>query len=216
MKDKKWIDISQPLHKKTAHWPGDTPFSYETIYRKKDTGSVNIGKMTMSLHSGTHIDAPFHFLDDGDTVTELDVNRCIGPCLLIDVSNRDEMGVEVIQQQDYTGVDKVLFKTAAWKDRTVFPAKIPVLSLEAIDYLHDKGITLIGVDLPSVDHIDSKELPRHHRIHQYGMYILENVVLDNVSPGKYELIALPLPIEQADGSPVRAVITPLSTAKGME
>ncbi|WP_332632638.1 arylformamidase [Halalkalibacter flavus] len=209
MTTEKWIDISQPLRVDTAHWPGDTPFSYEVVYRKSETGSVNIGKITTSMHTGTHIDAPFHFLEDGTRVTDLDLNIFIGPCLIVDVSNLPLIDVDVLKQYQLEGAERLLLRTSAIKDRTVFPKQIPLLTLEAIDYLNSKQIQLIGVDLPSVDQIDSKDLPRHHRLHNYGMYILENVVLDHVVPGKYELTALPLPIDEADGSPVRAAIKPV-------
>lgn len=216
MTSEKWIDISQPLRGDMAHWPGDTPFSYEVVYRKSKTGSVNIGKITTSLHTGTHIDAPFHFLDNGTHVTELDINIFIGPCLIIDVSGFEKIDVEVLKKVEMKDSERLLLRTSARKDLTVFPDKIPTLTIEAIDYLKSQDITLIGIDLPSVDQIDSKELPIHHRLCQHKMYILENVILDHIKPGMYELSALPLPIEHADGSPVRAAVRPLPNKNGVE
>ncbi|HZH60539.1 MAG TPA: arylformamidase [Metabacillus sp.] len=209
MVSKKWIDISQPLKEDMAHWPGDTPFSYEVVFSKSQTGSVNIGKITTSLHTGTHIDAPFHFLDNGTRITELDINIFIGPCLVLDVSQYEQIDVEVLKKFNIKGSERILLRTSARNDLTIFPEKIPLLTVEAIDYLKSQDIQLIGIDLPSVDQIDSKDLPIHHRIYQHGMYILENVVLDHIQPGKYELSALPLPIEHADGSLVRAAVRPL-------
>jgi arylformamidase len=215
MTSEKWIDISQPLREDIAHWPGDTPFSYEVVFRKSETGSVNIGKMVTSLHTGTHIDAPFHFLDNGTRVTDLDINIFIGPCLVIDVSQHELIDVEVLKKFEIKGSKRILLRTSVRRDLTVFPKKIPLLTLEAIDYLKSQDITLIGIDLPSVDQIDSKELPIHHRIYKHGIYILENVLLDHIKPGKYELSALPLPIEHADGSLVRAAVRPLSNKNGV-
>ncbi|OAS82120.1 MULTISPECIES: arylformamidase [Metabacillus] len=215
MTSEKWIDISQPLREDIAHWPGDTPFSYEVVFRKSETGSVNIGKMVTSLHTGTHIDAPFHFLENGTRVTDLDINIFIGPCLVIDVSQHELIDVEVLKKFEIKGSKRILLRTSARRDLTVFPKKIPLLTLEAIDYLKNQDITLIGIDLPSVDQIDSKELPIHHRIYKHGIYILENVLLDHIKPGKYELSALPLPIEYADGSLVRAAVRPLSNKNGV-
>jgi arylformamidase len=215
MTSEKWIDISQPLSEDIAHWPGDTPFSYEVVFRKSETGSVNIGKMVTSLHTGTHIDAPFHFLDNGTRVTDLDINIFIGPCLVIDVSQHELIDVEVLEKFEMKGSKRILLRTSARRDLTVFPKKIPLLTLKAIDYLKSQDITLIGIDLPSVDQIDSKELPIHHHIYKHGIYILENVLLDHIKPGKYELSALPLPIEHADGSLVRAAVRPLSNKNGV-
>lgn len=205
----KWIDISQPLKNDMAHWPGDTPFSFEVLFHKWQTGSVNVGKIVTSLHTGTHIDAPFHFLDNGTTAADLDINLFIGPCLVIDVSKLDLIDVDVLKKIDIKGSERILLRTSAIKDLNVFPERIPILTIEAVDYLKSKEIKLIGIDLPSVDQIDSKELPIHHRINKHGMYILENIRLDHIIPGTYELSALPLPIEHGDGSPVRAAVRPL-------
>ncbi|WP_050183989.1 arylformamidase [Domibacillus robiginosus] len=205
----KWIDISQPLNNKIAHWPGDTPFSYDVVYEKKSTGSVNIGKITTSLHTGTHIDAPFHFSDNGARVIDLDINIYIGRCLVVDVSNYEEISTDILKKADIQNCERLLLRTSAITDPAVFPEQIPVLTLDAVNYLKLQNVKLVGVDLPSVDQLDSKELPIHHSLHNYGIHILENVVLDHVIPGHYELTALPLPLTHADGSPVRAAIKPV-------
>jgi arylformamidase len=211
-KANKWIDISQPLNPDLAHWPGDTPFSYEVTYTKEQTGSVNIGRITTSLHSGTHIDAPFHFINDGPKVLDLDINLYIGPCRLIDVSPHTKIDREVLSRFDLDGVTRLLLRTSIPNNPTVFPEKIPYLTSDSASFLKEKGIRLIGVDVPSVDSLDSKDMEGHHALNQNGIHILENVMLDHVEPGDYELIALPLPLQEADGSPVRAVIRPIRRA----
>lgn len=202
----RWIDISQPLHSDIAHWPGDTPFSYELSYTKADTGSVNIGKITTSLHTGTHVDAPFHFLENGEKIHDLDINLFIGRCLILDAVGRKQIGKEFLQQYNLDGAQRILFKTTSAGTPDIFPTQVPSLTMEAVDYLNKKEIVLIGVDVPSVDLLASKDMPIHHQLHKYDMYILENIVLDHVEPGNYELVALPLPLQGADGSPVRAAI----------
>lgn len=204
-----WIDISQPLNAKLAHWPGDTPFSYELSYTKEQTGSVNIGRITTSLHSGTHVDAPFHFDQDGAKILDLDINVFIGPCRIIDVSAFSEIDRKALNEHSLEGVIRLLLRTSVANNPEVFPEKIPYITKEGALYLAEKGIKLVGVDVPSVDPLDSKELAGHHTLHQKGIHILENVMLDHVQPGDYDLIALPLPIAGADGSPVRAVIRPI-------
>ncbi|WP_394137733.1 arylformamidase [Cytobacillus oceanisediminis] len=209
MTKKGWIDISQPLSSDIAHWPGDTPFSYETAFTKEQTGSVNIGRITTSLHTGTHVDAPFHFNDEGEKITELDIELYIGPARVIDVSGYNRVDAEVLRGFDLEGVDRVLLKTAVPNNPEVFPERISELAADMADYLGSKGVRLLGVDVPSVDPLDSKDMETHHALYRNGIHILENIMLDDVQEGNYELIALPLPIKEADGSPVRAVIRPL-------
>lgn len=205
-----WIDISQPLDGWLAHWPGDTPFSYQLTYTKAQTGSVNIGQITTSLHSGTHVDAPFHFDNHGEKIADLDIHLFIGPARLIDLSHVDVIDRAAVEPFDLDGVTRLLIKSWLPNNPQHFPERIPYLVADLAPYLQEKGIRLIGVDMPSVDPLDSKELPAHHALYQHGVHILENLMLDHVQPGEYELIALPLPLKEADGSPVRAVIRPLS------
>lgn len=205
----KWIDISQPLNNELAHWPGDTPFTYEVTYSKEQTGSVNIGKISTSLHSGTHIDAPFHFMNNGARVLDLDINVYIGPCRLIDVSPYKKIDHEALSHFDLEGVTRLLLRTSTPNNPRLFPEQITYITKEGASYMKEKGIQLIGVDIPSIDPLDSKNMEGHHALYQNGICILENVMLDHVEPGEYDLIALPLPIQDGDGSPVRAVIRPL-------
>ncbi|MCD8511889.1 MAG: arylformamidase [Bacillus sp. (in: Bacteria)] len=204
-----WIDISQPLTKDIAHWPEDTPFSYEVSYSKEQTGSVNIGRITTSTHIGTHIDAPFHFLNDGDRVLDLDINIYIGPARLIDVGETKEINEKALEQFQLEGITRLLIKSTINNNPTAFPKEIPFITKDGAEFLKSKGIRLVGVDVPSVDPLDSKELQGHHALYENGIYILENVMLDQLQEGDYELIALPLAIKEGDGSPVRAVVRPI-------
>ncbi|MBM7644569.1 arylformamidase [Scopulibacillus daqui] len=203
-----WIDISQPLNNDIATWPHDTPFTYETAFTKEQTGSVNIGKITMSLHTGTHIDAPFHFDNEGRKVIDLDINIYTGPARIIDASQFESIGAKELANYDLDGASRLLVRTAP-SNPYVFPNKITYLREDIGPFLKDKGIQLIGVDVPSVDPLDSKDMAAHISLFNHRVHILENIVLDHVKPGDYELIALPLPLAEADGSPVRAVIKPL-------
>lgn len=205
----KWIDISQRLDNQIPVWPGDTPFSYNVGWSVEDSGSVNVGVVTMSAHTGTHIDAPFHFDNEGKRVIELDINLYIGPALVIYVPNVPSIGVKELAGIDLEGVTRLIIRTDAWKDRRVFPVSIPPIEPALAGYLAEFGVRLLGLDLPSVDPLDSKELSAHHELNRFGIHILEGLVLDNVMHGNYELAALPLPIVEADGSPVRAVLRKL-------
>lgn len=206
----KWIDISQPLANDMAQWPGDAPFSYTPTLTKEQSGSVNIGQMAGSLHTGTHVDAPFHYDSNGKTIDELDLERYIGKARVIDVGHTDSLSVATFQEFTWEGVpERLLLRTSLPNNSKRFPEVFPVLDPEAAPFLRKKGVRLLGVDTPSVDTEESKELPVHHALYNNGINILENIMLDHVQPGDYELIALPLAIQHADGSPVRAVIRPI-------
>jgi arylformamidase len=202
----KWIDISQILNDKIPVWPGDTPFQYKVSWGMEESGSVNVGQVTMSTHTGTHIDAPFHFDNEGKKVIDLDLNLYIGPAQVIHLEQPASIGMKELENVSLKGVKRLLIKTDAWTDKKVFPESIPAIEPELAAYLAEQGVQLLGLDLPSVDPLDSKELHAHHQLNSHGIHILEGLVLDGIDPGEYELAALPLPFEQADGSPVRAVI----------
>lgn len=199
-------DISMLLNKDVAEWPGDTPFQFHVNWTKEQSGSVNVGQITTSTHIGTHIDAPFHFDENGEKVHELPLDNYIVEAIVVDVSGRDLISKEVLKGLNIGEARAVLFRTNAWKQRDVFPEEIPAFDVGIVEWMVDNGLTLFGVDLPSVDAITSKELPMHHALGTAGRYILEGLVLDEVREDTYQLIALPLKIEGADGSPVRAVL----------
>ncbi|MBP2078729.1 arylformamidase [Oceanobacillus polygoni] len=205
----KWIDISQPLTNDMAHWPGDTPFHYTLSATKEQIGSANIGEITTSLHIGTHIDAAFHFDSNGKTVDQLDLDLYIGKAAVIDVSHTETITTAVLKKYPFDQTTRLLLRTSLPNNPKRFPSKFPYLDPEIAQFLSEKGIQLLGIDIPSVDAPDSKELHTHHALHQHGIHILENIMLDHVNPGFYDLIALPLAIHGADGSPVRAVLRPL-------
>lgn len=205
------IDISRPLVNGMPTWPGDTPFSYEVSWSKEQSGSVNVGSVTMSVHTGTHIDSPFHFDNDGRKVKDLELELYVGPARLIDVTGLSSIGASDLEAFELEGVTRLLLRTSSWTNPNEFPPEITYLRPDLAPFLHAKGIRLIGVDVPSVDPLASKELAAHHGLNAHDIHILEGLNLEHVSPGDYELMALPLPIAEADGSPVRAVLRPYTT-----
>lgn len=200
------LDISQRLNQDVPVWPGDTPFSFELAWTKEQSGSVNVGKVVMSTHTGTHIDAPFHFDSEGKKVLELDLHLYIGKAKVVHLPGKESIGAEELACFDLTGVTRLLIRTDSWNDPTRFPTNICYLRPDLAPFLAEKGVRLVGLDVPSVDPLDSKELAAHHALLQHEIHILEGAVLAQVEEGDYELIALPLPFEEADGSPVRAVL----------
>lgn len=211
MTDAKWVDISQPLANGMPHWPGDTPFSFSATVTKEESGSANVGEMAGSLHTGTHIDAPFHYDSNGKTIDALDLERYSGKARVLDVRHTDSLTREVFERFTWENTpERLLLKTSLEYDPKRFPETFPVLDPEVAPFLREKGVRLLGVNTPSVDPVESKAMSVHHALYDNDINILENVVLDDVAAGEYELIALPLAIEGGDGSPVRAVIRPVS------
>ncbi|MET3727347.1 arylformamidase [Fictibacillus halophilus] len=206
----KLYDISMPLYNGVPGWPGDTPYHFDLAWTKEDSGSVNVGKLKMSTHTGTHIDAPYHFKSSGERVGGLHLDLYVGRAVVIDVTNTEVITVEILKNKLQVGTKRVLFKTRCWKDRSVFPKEIVPLSPEVVPFLSECGVGLVGVDMPSVDPLDSKELGAHHALYEHNIHILEGLVLDEVPEGEYELVALPLALEEADGSPVRAILRELT------
>ncbi len=202
----KIIDISRRLENGMPVWPGDTPFHYEVSSSKADNGSANVGSLTMSTHTGTHVDAPFHFDDNGKRIIDLDLELYIGPVRVIDMIGKESIGAKEFERIDLEGCKRVLLRTLSWRNPAEFPEVIPHLEADLGPFLAKKGVRLIGVDVPSVDPIDSIDLHAHHSLNNNGIHILESVLLEEVEPGDYELIALPLPLAEGDGSPVRAVL----------
>jgi arylformamidase len=203
------IDISRPLHPGAPHWPGDCPTAFHLNARIAAGASCNVGQLTLSVHNGTHADAPFHYNDRGATIEALDLRRFIGPARVIDARGREALTAGLLAglgAAEFAAAPRLLFRTDAWGDPERFPTAWPLLDPALPAWLAERGVTLVGLDVPSVDELTSKELPRHHRIDAAGLLLLESLDLRGVEPGVYELIALPLRLRGADGSPVRAVL----------
>ena len=206
MNRKTFYDITIPVREGLAPWPGDEPYRFRLSWDMAQGASVNVGTVTMSVHTGTHADAPFHFDAHGAGIGELDLTPYFGPALVVEVRGRRIIEREDLEDADLSEIPRLLLKTGAWTDHTRFPEWVPTLSLRAVDFLLDQGVELVGLDVPSVDAIDSKDLPIHHALNKAGIHILESLDLRDVPPGMYELIALPLRLSGADGSPVRAIL----------
>ncbi len=208
------IDITQPVHPAIPVWPGDTPFEIEETWTIDEHCPVRVSKLTLSTHTGTHADAHSHYDSSADDVAGRSLLPYLGPCLVIPASG-EGAAVEVEEVwaaiEAYDSVpERVLLRTFRRFPLESWPESFRAISSSLIDKLGAAGCRLIGTDAPSIDPQDSKTLDAHHAVHGHDMAILEGLVLDHVAPGRYELIALPLRIQGADASPVRAVLRPLS------
>ena len=204
-------DISRTISPTLAVWPGDTPFSFVHNLRLRDGAAVNLTTLTLSAHTGSHIDAPYHYVDERLHPADLPLETYLGPAHVVTIARRQGGIVpDDFAGRELAGMLRLLIHTWVsdlpddqWSDD--FPYPTPELA----DWLAEQGVILLGLDSPSVDSRESQTLPCHHRLYDHGIANLENVRLAGVPDGVYELIALPLKIAGVCGSPVRAILRSL-------
>ncbi len=202
-------DITRTLTPEIAVWPGDTAFAQRWTQRIADGAQANVSTLTLSLHTGTHVDAHYHYMDEGVRLSEMELDIHIGPARVVALDVRGEISAECIAGLDLAGVQRLLVKThASARPDHHWEPDFPYFSVAAVELLGRRGVRLVGTDAPSVDRFDAPILQAHHAFYRANVAILENVLLSDVPPGDYELIALPLKLPY-DGSPVRAVLRTL-------
>ncbi|MBK7654028.1 MAG: arylformamidase [Betaproteobacteria bacterium] len=207
-------DISAPVATGSPVFPGDTAYQQQWGAQINDTCPVNVGMLTLSPHVGTHADAPLHYDPTGQTVGEVDLATYIGPCRVIHAIGCGPLIqwqhlVHAIGSAATSLPARVLVRTYAKAPIDRWDPALTAFSPDTVEHLAERGVRLIGIDTASIDPADSKTLDSHQVIRRHDMRVLENLVLDNVPEGDYELIALPLKLMQADASPVRAVLRSL-------
>lgn len=202
------FDISQRLGTATAVWPGDAPFRLAWTSTLAGGGSANVAALSLSAHAGTHLDGFGHVGDIGVPIGDLDLEPCLGPAVVVDARGREAQGLgpELLHGIDPARTPRVLFRTRDVVDETRFPGDVAWVTAELARALVERGFRLVGTDSPSLDPLDSESLPAHRTLAAGGVLGLENLVLTQVPPGGYILVALPLRLMEADSSPVRAVL----------
>ena len=197
-------DITRAISPSLAVWPGDTPYSHRWVMRRAAGDSVNVSTLTMSAHTGTHADAPFHFDDAGALLADMPLDLYVGPARVVELELRAAVLPEHLA--GLGPIERLLIKTpASLRHDDVWEEDFAYLTVETVALLVRLGVRLFGTDAPSVDHVHSTTLDAHNALHRAGIVILEGLALRDVPPGEYELIALPLKVA-VDGSPLRAVL----------
>ncbi len=209
MRSQALYDISPTVDPGSPLFPGDRPYALQWTARITGGSSVNLSAIELSPHAGAHADAPLHYADGAASIEAVDLLPYLGPCRVIHAIDCGPLvRVEHLRKAQENLPARVLVRTcrrAATAWNPVFTAYAP----EALAWLGERGVRLAGIDTPSVDPADSKSLAAHHTLLRLDMRVLENLVLDEVPEGDYELIALPLKLAGACASPVRAVLRPL-------
>lgn len=229
-------DLTPSITPATAVWPCDTPFSRKFLCRIAEGAPIDLSAITTTLHLGAHADGPNHYHPQGVGVGEMPLVHYLGRCQVVDAPIARGGRVRPADVRGGVGsilAPRVLFRTGTFDGFNAWNADFGGLSAELLDALaslpvpidapdsradgsqpapsarRTTGVITVGLDTPSVDLQDSKDLPAHHAVFRHGMAILEGLELRSVPPGLYELIALPLKLVGCDASPVRAVLRSL-------
>jgi arylformamidase len=213
-----WIDVSRPVADGAAVWPGDPPWRYRLAASIAGGDAANVGEVSGTTHTGTHVDAPLHVDPDGVAIDGLPLDTFAGPALVVDLSaaphlvEADDIDAAIRRAvaaepaaPPIGGIERLLLHTGCdWSGG--FPSRWRALSAEAAAWCGERGIRLVGTDAPSVDPADSTGLAAHLALAESGVAILESLALAGIEPGRYALIAFPLRWIGADASPVRAAL----------
>ena len=203
-------DISPPVHAGAPVFPGDTPYSSAWVARIAPGCPVNVSTLTLSPHTGAHADAPLHYDDAGAAIGALNLAPYLGPCRVIHAIDAGPLVTWAHLAHALNALPpRVLVRTYAQAPVSSWDPDLPAFAPDTIERLADLGVLLVGIDSASIDPAHSKALPSHQVIRRRGLRVLENLWLDEVPEGDYELIALPLKLSTADASPVRAVLREL-------
>jgi arylformamidase len=202
-------DITRKITPSLAVWPGDSPFSYQQVLDKRSGNSVNLTTLTLSAHTGTHADAPWHYLETGEHPADLPLAKYVGPARVVTISRRSGGIVPADLAPDLALSTTPRLLIHSWVSDLPdeqWPHDFPYPTVELIDWLAAQGVVLLGVDMPSVDRFDDDQLPCHQRLYQHGIVNLETLLLRDVPDDVYELVALPLKLAEVCASPVRAIL----------
>lgn len=211
-------DISVPIENSMVSWPGDPGVAIDKRLDLCCGDPATVSSLNLGVHTGTHVDAFSHFLKDGQSLSEMDLSRYIGPARVIEIQNPTVITDEELQAHDLSNTTRILFKTAnsnSFWSREPFNEHFCHIHPDAAEYLVQQGIQLVGVDYLSVESYHAQTLygqsaPTHQILMKAGIYIVEGLYLKDIPPGSYELTCLPLSLTGVDGAPARVILRGLA------
>lgn len=204
----RYLDVSVPLALGMPSYPGNPEFVIEPVKRIADGASSNVSKLTLGTHTGTHVDAPRHFFDDGAGADALRLDVLIGRAIVVELPRGGAIAADTLADAGVDGQERVLLKTPnsrLWASGA-FHRDYAYLSEDGAAYLADRGTRLVGVDYLSVEQFKKPGAPAHRVLLSRSIVIIEGLNLSDASPGEYEMYCLPLRIAGADGAPARVVL----------
>jgi len=204
-----WIDISVPVQAGMVHWPGDPEVKIHRVKSIEAGSSANLTHLDMGAHTGTHMDAPLHFLRDGEAMEKAPLDVLIGPCRVLQIHDPDVIRPEELRLYNLKKGERILFKTrnsdVCWSNRD-FMTDFVHIGRDAAQYIADSGVRLVGVDYLSVGGYKKDGAETHRILLGARIWLVEGLNLSEIEPGKYDLICLPLKLVGSDGAPARAVL----------
>ena len=204
-----WKDVSVPLRDGMPHWPGDPECKITRVSKMEEGAVCNLTHLSMSAHTGTHMDAPRHFVADGITMDQMPLEPVIGRCKVIEFDVEDQITAEDLQKVKLALGQRVLFKTRnstrSWA-MTEFDKNFVSIRADAAQYLVEQKVATVGVDYLSIGGFEKDGVETHQLMLGAGIWVIEGLNLAETKPGYYDMICLPLKIEGADGAPCRVVL----------
>jgi arylformamidase len=208
-----WIDVSVPLHTDMVHWPDNPPVRIERALSIDRGDAANVSSISMGAHTGTHMDAPIHFLPNGAGIDQMPLDATLGTARVIEIHDPEAVRVEELRPHAIQAGERVLFKTRnstrAWQS-DAFVEDFVYISAEAARYLAQQRVRTVGVDYLSVGGYKKDGAATHQALLEAGIWIVEGLNLGSVAAGTYEMVCLPLKIVGSDGAPARAILRPIS------
>jgi arylformamidase len=200
-------DISQTIREGIVVWPGDQEFRRRWTMQLREGDLCNVSAVTMSIHTGTHLDAPCHIEESGSDIAAVPLRHCIGPARVVSMDGAECITRTELERLNWEGVERVLFKTRSSNlPEDQFDPEFAYLSEDGADFLGRRALLLVGIDTPSVDPYTSQSLRSHKVLLSHRVAILEGTRLAQVPEGDFDLVCLPLKLAGLDGSPVRAIL----------
>jgi arylformamidase len=210
-----WIDLSVSVHNGMVHWPGDPEFHIDRIKDHAAGDDLVLSHMDLGVHTGTHMDAPLHFVPGGETIDHMPLDATVGEARVIDIDDPESVKLAELERAGIEEGERILLKTAnsdnVW-DTDEFQKSFVYISREAAEYLASKRIKSVGVDYLSVGGFYKDGLETHRALLSAGIWVIEGLNLKPLHAGKWELICLPLRLTGAEAAPARAIARPI-TAK---
>jgi len=205
---KKWIDISVTIQQGMVHWPGDPAIGIKRVLSIEQGDDCNVSRLSIGSHTGTHMDAPLHFLRKGKGLDKMPVDAAIGPVRVIEISDRESIKANELKQHRIRAGERILFKThnsRYWKSNR-FRKDFIYIAHDAAEYLAKKKIRTVGIDYLSVGGFYHDGTETHQALLRAGIWVIEGLNLLKVEQGRYHLVCLPIKVLNADGAPARAVL----------
>jgi len=209
---REWVDITIPMRNGMVSWPGDPAFEVSRVRDMERGDGANVSRLTMGSHSGTHMDAPRHFIRSGNDISSMPLDATVGVARIIEIFDAQSIKRDELAQNGIRLGERILLKTMnslrVWKTNA-FVEDFVYISNEAADYLSSVRVRMVGVDYLSVGPYKGEAAYVHRTLLGNGVWIVEGLDLSRVNPGNYDFVCLPLKIDGGDGAPARAILRPL-------